>query len=242
MSKERSTAGTPEEVLARADHVTRRYHDGLRDLEVLRGVSLDVHRGQSVAIVGASGSGKSTLLHLLGGLDQPTSGEIVIQGAKISELNRTQLALLRLRFSGFVFQSHHLLSEFDARENVMLPMLAARVPRRDAYRRAGELLDRLGLAERMTHRPAQLSGGEQQRVAIARALANNPLMLLADEPTGNLDAETGARVTDVLFEVAKDRALVLVTHDAELAARADRQVRLRDGVLVPWHASVPAAG
>jgi len=217
--------------LVRTIGLAKTYHDGTRLLHVLRDVRLTLEAGQSVAIVGASGSGKSTLLQLLGGLDYPSGGTIELEGRQVSGMSRAALATLRLRFSGFVFQAHHLLGEFSALENVMLPMLAARRTRAEATARATELLGKMGLSDRLTHRPSQLSGGEQQRVALARALVNDPRLLLADEPTGNLDEVTGKQVADVIFEAASGRSLVLVTHDRSLAARAQRVLRLHEGVL-----------
>jgi lipoprotein-releasing system ATP-binding protein len=227
----------PHPPLARALNIHKSFHDGSRELEVLRGVSLEVRAGESVAIVGASGSGKSTLLHLLGALDLPSSGSVEIEGQDTAKLSAEKLAKLRRRHSGFVFQFHHLLREFTALENICLPMLADGRPMKKARERAAELLEMVGLSERATHRPGQLSGGEQQRVALARALANEPSALLADEPTGNLDEATAARMADLLFGIGSNgqgdakRALILVTHDSALARRADRRLELREGRL-----------
>jgi lipoprotein-releasing system ATP-binding protein len=219
--------------LIEATGIHKSYHDGTRELQVLRGADLTLDKGESLAIIGASGSGKSTLLHVLGGLDAPDDGEILLSDEPMAKASRKRMAIKRRDFSGFVFQAHHLMGEFNAQENVMIPMMAARASKREAAGRAVELLDSMGLKERATHRPSQLSGGEQQRVAIARALANDPQVILADEPTGNLDSETGGRVADILFNLASERGLVLVTHDHELAGRADRIMRLEDGVLSP---------
>jgi lipoprotein-releasing system ATP-binding protein len=215
--------------------------DGTR-LQVLDGVDLEVRPGEMVSVIGQSGSGKSTLLHVLGALDHADAGEVSIGGRRIASLKEEALADLRSRNVGFVFQFHHLLREFSARENVMMPQLIAGVSEGDAGRRADELLGLIGLTARATHKPAQLSGGEQQRVAVARALANRPLALLADEPSGNLDPETSERLHDLLFAVCREEgaAMVLVTHDLGLAARADRVLRLHGGQLV--HAGPEVSG
>jgi lipoprotein-releasing system ATP-binding protein len=204
-------------------------------IEVLTDVNLEVRRGEFVAIVGESGTGKSTLLHLLGALDGPTSGEIRLDGQSYGESTPSELAGVRNRKIGFVFQFHHLLREFTARENVAMPLLIAGVPESDALRRAEELLTTVGLGPRLSHRPTQLSGGEQQRVALARALATDPLVVLADEPSGNLDHRNSERLHDLLGGMARDleTALVIVTHNRLLAARADRVLTLEDGRLIP---------
>ncbi|WP_419950920.1 ABC transporter ATP-binding protein [Candidatus Palauibacter sp.] len=204
-------------------------------MPVLRGIDFAVPPGASAAIVGASGCGKSTLLHLLGALDQPTRGEVRLGGERVSELGEERLAELRNRFVGFVFQFHHLLRDFTALENVMLPRMIAGASREEAADRAAELLGQVGLADRVSHRPRRLSGGEQQRVAVARALANEPPLVLADEPSGNLDTEATLRLHDLLFEMI-DRhgaSLVVVTHSRELAGRAARVLRLEGGELFP---------
>lgn len=217
-----------------AEQVERTFEGATGDpIRVLRGVDLVVHRGETVSIVGPSGAGKSTLLHVLGGLDLPTSGSIALGGRDLSRMSDQELARVRNEFVGFVFQFHHLLRDFTALENVMMPQLIAGVDRSRARKRAMNLLDQVGLSERVEHRPAKLSGGEQQRVAVARALANEPPALLADEPSGNLDRETSERLHAVLFDLVKhhDTALVVVTHNAALAERTDRVLELRDGVL-----------
>jgi lipoprotein-releasing system ATP-binding protein len=203
------------------------------ELEVLRGVDLTVHRGEAVSIVGASGAGKSTLLHLLGALDLPTSGTIRLGGVEVTGKGTDEIARLRNQHVGFVFQFHHLLREFSALENVMMPGLIAGAEEAEARERAESLLGSVGLAKRADHKPWQLSGGEQQRVAVARALVNDPAVLLADEPSGNLDARTSEGLHDLLFELkaVRELSMVLVTHNAELAARADRTLHLTDGVL-----------
>jgi lipoprotein-releasing system ATP-binding protein len=227
-----ANAGAPS-IVARG--VSKSYvgGDGSR-LQVLDGVDLEVRPGEMVSVIGQSGSGKSTLLHVLGALDHADAGEVSIGGRRIASLKEEALAELRSRNVGFVFQFHHLLREFTALENVMMPQLIAGTAERDARRRAEELLGLIGLTARATHKPAQLSGGEQQRVAVARALANRPLAVLADEPSGNLDPETSERLHDLLFAVCREEgaAMVLVTHDLALAARADRVLRLHGGQLV----------
>ena len=203
------------------------------DLHILRGLELEVGAGEAVAIIGASGSGKSTLLHLLGALDNPTAGSIRIGESRLDSLGERETAALRNDRIGFVFQFHHLLPDFSAIENVMMPALIRGDGRAKGRRRAAELLDQVGLADRFDHKPHELSGGEQQRVAVARALVNRPLVILADEPTGNLDADRSEEVHDALFEL-RDRhavALVVATHNHELAARAERVLRLIGGVL-----------
>ncbi len=204
-----------------------------RPLEVLRGVDLDVHRGELIAVVGASGAGKSTLLHLLGALDRPSAGDVWLEGSRYADLGPEGLAELRNGKLGFVFQFHHLLREFSALENVMMPLLIGAVGERDARSRAEERLSAVGLAGRMTHRPAELSGGEQQRCAVARALVHDPSVVLADEPSGNLDHENSERLHELLFRLAREyeTAVVIVTHNRQLAARADRILWLEDGRL-----------
>jgi lipoprotein-releasing system ATP-binding protein len=204
-------------------------------IEVLSGVDLAVARGEFVAIVGASGSGKSTLLHLLGALDTPSSGQVRLDGLVYSEQSATTLAAVRNRKIGFVFQFHHLLREFSALENVMMPLLIAGEPEERARSRAEELLAAVGLAGRMTHRPSQLSGGEQQRAAVARALAADPRVVLADEPSGNLDYANSERLHELFASLAREfeTALVVVTHNRLLAGRADRVLSLDGGRLVP---------
>lgn len=212
----------------------KRYQGAADDeLHILRGVDLRLEQGEAVAIVGTSGAGKSTLLHLLGALDRPSSGDVRLAGESVAELGDVDLARLRNRHVGFVFQFHHLLREFSALENVMLPMLIDGCDRGHAAKRARALLDEVGLSHREGHRATELSGGEQQRVAVARALANDPAVLLADEPSGNLDTRTSVQLHDTLFGIREHRAfsMVLVTHNDELARRADRVLRLRNGRL-----------
>jgi putative ABC transport system ATP-binding protein len=216
-----------------ATDVSRTYDlDGV-SVPALRGVSLTVADGDYLAIVGASGSGKSTLMHLLGGLDRPTGGTLLIGGRDVAKLSPPEMALLRNETIGFVFQSFHLLARTTARDNVALPLVYRGIGRRERRARAAEMLERVGLAHRMDHRPNQMSGGEQQRVAIARALVTGPSVLLADEPTGNLDTATGQSVLALLESLnAEGVAVVLVTHDREVAARAHRQIVMRDGLIV----------
>ena len=219
-------------VEARALHKVFIGGDG-SELRVLAGVDLRVESGEVVAIVGTSGAGKSTLLHLLGGLDRPTSGGVFLGGRDLSAVDGDELAWMRNRGVGFVFQFHHLLREFTALENVMMPCLIAGRSRRASQERARELLTIVGLDERMSHLTTQLSGGEQQRVAVARSLATEPPLLLADEPSGNLDTKTSEELHDLLFHLRESQRLgmVLVTHNQELASRADRILELRDGRL-----------
>jgi len=207
------------------------YLHGGRELEVLTDVNLTMAPGDMVAIVGASGVGKSTFLHLLGTLDLPTSGSIRINGEEITRMNPARLAEFRNREIGFVFQFHHLLPEFTALENVMMPGLIHRLPRRDAEKRAREILGRVGLSKRLTHKPAELSGGEQQRVALARAMVLRPSLLLADEPTGNLDRRTGEEIHELLLELNRERgsSLLVVTHNPGLARLMPRRMRMVDG-------------
>ncbi len=230
MSDFRADAHIPVE--ARDIHKRFVVGDG-SELHILRGVELRVEPGEVVAVVGASGAGKSTLLHILGALDRPTAGEVVLGGRSVASLDDEALAAVRNRHIGFVFQFHHLLREFTALENVMMPALIAGTPIEQARRGARELLASVGVAEREAHKPRQLSGGEQQRVAVARALVNAPLALLADEPSGNLDTHTSDRLHDLLFRLRSELTLsmVIVTHNADLAARADRVLRLEDGRL-----------
>ncbi|MEL0167052.1 MAG: ABC transporter ATP-binding protein [Pseudomonadaceae bacterium] len=215
-----------------ARHLSKVVNSSEAPLQILDDVSLSIERGSSLAIVGASGSGKSTLLSLLAGLDLPSSGQVILAGEDLTALNEDQRATLRGRQVGFVFQSFQLLDSLTALENVMLPLELA--GRSDARERASELLQRVGLEARRQHYPQQLSGGEQQRVAIARAFASEPSILFADEPTGNLDAATGERISDLLFALNRERrtTLVLVTHDAQLADRCEHAVRMQAGRLL----------
>ncbi len=214
--------------------IVRTYHQGEERLEVLRGASLAVKAGELVALVGPSGAGKSTLLHICGLLERPDAGEVRVAGRACGDMSDTARTEVRRRDIGFVYQFHHLLPEFSALENVMLPKMIAGKSRRAARREAAELIAAVGLAERADHRPGRLSGGEQQRVAVARALANGPRVLLADEPTGNLDSHTADAVFEVLTDLVRRTGLaaLVATHNLELARRMDRIVYLRDGRLV----------
>jgi putative ABC transport system ATP-binding protein len=223
--------------LLSVDDVRKSYGQGDTTVHALRGVSFSVRRGEYVAIVGASGSGKSTLLNILGCLDVPTSGRYLLDGVDVGGLTERQLAILRNRRLGFVFQSFNLISRTSAVENVELPMIYAGVPRRERRRRALAALDLVGLGSRVGHRPNELSGGQQQRVAVARAIVTEPAVILADEPTGNLDSASGASVLSVLDRVAADgRTVVVITHDDDVAARASRVLQVSDGRLVDDHA------
>lgn len=219
------------DAVVRATGLTRRYKMGDAFVEALRGVDLTIQRGEFVALVGPSGSGKSTVLNLIGGLDRPTSGQVWIDGVELSATDERALTRHRREHVGFVFQTFNLLPRLTAEENVALPLMFSGVPHLERLGRARALLERVGLAHRLTHRPSQLSGGEQQRVAIARALVGQPALLLADEPTGNLDTTTGGEIMALLKELNQesDLTLLVVTHDPEVAAFADRVVKLRDG-------------
>jgi ABC-type lipoprotein export system ATPase subunit len=219
------------EILLSARGLTKTYVMGRRSLEVLRGVDVEISRGDFLALRGASGAGKSTLLHLIGGLDTPNAGEIFFAGERLSQFSESRLTHFRNRRVGFVFQAYHLLPELTALENVCLPGRIARLSAGELANRAEELLARVGLAERLDHKPSELSGGEQQRVAIARALINEPVLLLADEPTGNLDSRTGGEIMDLLKSLRGERqmTLVIATHDAKIAALAPRVRELVDG-------------
>jgi lipoprotein-releasing system ATP-binding protein len=220
-------------VVLRASGVERRFHEGSSTLAVLCGLDLAVRAGERLAIIGASGSGKTTLLQILGGLDRPDGGRVEIDGRDLHALSEPERGVLRNRTIGFVYQFHHLLAEFSALENVAMPLLVRRLPAAEAGARAAQLLARVGLSARLGHRPHQLSGGERQRAAVARALVTAPRLVLADEPTGNLDGRNAEQVFALLLELNRElgTSLVVVTHDARLASRMDRVLELDDGVL-----------
>ena len=213
--------------------VCKNYYDGQLNVQVLDNLTLQVEKGRSIGIVGASGSGKSTLLHILGGLDKPTSGCVSLMGQDLSQLSQKQLSGLRNQYLGFVYQFHHLLPEFSALENVMMPLLIGKRPKEQVRERALLMLEKVGLKDRVQHRPGELSGGERQRAAIARALVTDPACLLADEPTGNLDRKNALNILDMMMELKQElgTALVVVTHDDEMAARFDRVLNMTDGAL-----------
>ena len=218
-----------------ANNITKTYQDGKTTTNVLNHLDISINSGERIAIVGTSGSGKSTLLHILGGLDVPTSGEVWLHGQRINDLNETQRGELRNQHLGFIYQFHHLLAEFTAIENVAMPLLMRKaVPIAAARQQSIELLEKVGLGHRLTHRPGELSGGERQRVAIARALVTKPSLILADEPTGNLDYANAQAVFEILSELQKDfnTALLMVTHDRQLAQLADKQLALQNGMWV----------
>lgn len=218
-----------------AKNITKVYQDGKNTTTVLNGIDITVNQGERIAIVGTSGSGKSTLLHILGGLDVPTTGEVWIKDQLVNNLNETQRGNLRNQHLGFIYQFHHLLAEFSAVENVALPLLMRKeVPISEAQNRAVDLLKKVGLEHRLSHRPGELSGGERQRVAIARALVTHPSLVLADEPTGNLDYANAQAVFEILSELQADfnTALLMVTHDRQLAKLADKQLAMQNGVWV----------
>jgi lipoprotein-releasing system ATP-binding protein len=225
---------TSSDVVLEGVGLVKEFVQGEVTLQVLRGASIEVRAGERIAIVGASGSGKTTLLQLLGGLDLPTRGSVGIAGSAMNKLSDAERGRLRNHAVGFVYQFHHLLPEFTALENVAMPLLVRRMSPRSAKQLAGDLLARVGLAERLEHRPSQLSGGERQRAAVARALVTRPKLVLADEPTGNLDGRNAAQVFELMLELNRElgTSLVIVTHDERLAARLDRVLTLADGILI----------
>lgn len=217
-------------------NVSKIYRDGTLNVEVLQHLNLYIRAGESLSIVGASGSGKSTLLHILGGLDIPTSGSVKLMGLDLATLKQTRLGQLRNQYLGFVYQFHHLLAEFSALENVMMPLLINKMPRAQAEQQAVQILEKVGLKQRILHRPTELSGGERQRAAIARALVNHPQCLLADEPTGNLDRKNAMNIMDMMLELKNElnTALIVVTHDDDLSNRFERVMTMQEGALVPF--------
>jgi lipoprotein-releasing system ATP-binding protein len=233
------SSASVHETVIRCEALGKTYAEGPMRTPVFDGLELSVHPGETVAIVGASGAGKSTLLHLLGGLDMPTAGEVYVTGRKMSALSDAERGRLRNRALGFVYQFHHLLPEFTALENVMLPVLLAGASAREAQARAGELLQAVGLGHRLEHKPGELSGGERQRAAVARALVNRPACVLGDEPTGNLDEKIALTVFELMLALNRDHrtSLVLVTHDRGLARKLDRVLELHDGSLRPLAAA-----
>ncbi len=225
--------GQPQTLALEARNIKKTFRQGPKEVRVLRDVNLELQAGKSLAIVGASGAGKSTLLHILGGLDKPDEGEVLVEGASMWALSEAVRGRVRNRTMGFVYQFHHLLAEFTALENVAMPLLIRGDKTADAVSKASQLLGRVGLAERINHKPGELSGGERQRAAVARALVGNPRVVLGDEPTGNLDERTADRVYGMLLELNQElqTSLLLVTHDTRLAARMDQQLELHMGCL-----------
>ncbi len=222
------------DLLLETKNLSKHFSEGELRVDVLKGIDFSINKNESVAIIGASGSGKSTLLHLLGGLDVADTGEIVINGEDIGKLNDEQRGEMRNKHLGFIYQFHHLLPEFSALENVAMPLLIRRSNEKEVFDKANDLLEKVGLAQRVQHRPGELSGGERQRAAIARALVTEPACILADEPTGNLDEKTADQVFELILELNQSlgTSLIMVTHNLELSKRVDRVVELKEGVLV----------
>ncbi|MFB9216931.1 lipoprotein-releasing ABC transporter ATP-binding protein LolD [Vibrio sinaloensis] len=220
--------------LLQCQNICKTYHEGTLDTQVLKGVSFELKKGELASIIGSSGSGKSTLLHILGALDDASEGQVSFLGQDLAQLSSNKQAKLRNQHLGFVYQFHHLLADFSALENVAMPLLIGGVATSEAKAKAQALLDKVGLSHRVDHRPAELSGGERQRVAIARALVNNPDLVLADEPTGNLDHKTALSIYDLMRELNQESgtAFLVVTHDGELASKMDRQLHMQDGLLL----------
>jgi len=223
------------EAIIRVDNIHKSYLMGKEAVPALRGVSLDIRPGEFICLMGPSGSGKTTLLNIVGGLDEPSRGHVIVDGENLVGLSENKLARLRLHKMGFIFQNYNLLANFTAQENVQAPLVLAKIGRRERWRRSAELLERVGLSDRAHHYPSELSGGQQQRVAIARALANSPAILVADEMTGDLDSETGFAIMELAADLNREGMTILfVTHDPRMAAFAQRTVRLRDGqILAP---------
>lgn len=223
-----------EQIILQCRQLTKRYQQGELDVEVLKGIDLSIQAGKRVAIMGSSGSGKSTLLHLLGGLEKPTRGEVILDGVNLNTVSARKMSQLRNRSLGFIYQFHHLLGEFTVLENVAMPLLIAGESVAVARQKAGELLQRVGLGHRIEHKPGELSGGERQRAAVARALINRPKCVLADEPTGNLDSKTAEQIYQLMLELNRELnvSFLVVTHDPELAARMDQVLHMADGLVV----------
>ena len=223
-----------DSIILQCNNIWKVYTQGDLNVEVLKGVNLSINAGERVAIMGASGSGKSTLLHVLGGLEKPSSGEVVLDGANLNKISARRLSQLRNRSLGFIYQFHHLLGEFTMLENVAMPLLIGKQPIKQAQKQAMELLTRVGLGHRIQHKPGELSGGERQRAAVARALINKPKCVLADEPTGNLDSKTAEQIYQLMLELNQDLqvSFLVVTHDPELAGRMDNVLHMEDGLFV----------
>jgi len=226
-----------DSIILQCNHLSKVYSQGDLNVEVLKGIDLSINAGERIAIMGASGSGKSTLLHLLGGLEKPTTGEVILDGVNLNKASSGRLSQLRNRSLGFIYQFHHLLGEFTILENVAMPLLIGKQPIKQAQQQATELLKRVGLGHRIAHKPGELSGGERQRAAVARALINKPKCVLADEPTGNLDSKTAHQIYQLMLELNQELQVcfLVVTHDSELAGHMDNVLHMEDGLIVPAH-------